>query len=145
MLRRKRLFDICRQYKLTSLALGHNADDLATTFFMNMFQAGRVYGMTPKESFFNNTLDLIRPTLFLEKSTVIKAAKQWELPVWQNDCPSGSNTARSRTHDWLEDRFKENKKFKANVFASIKRFQLEELAKAEKTIMRAQKHANKLQ
>ena len=35
-LRRKRLFELCSQYKLTHLALGHNAEDLVSTFFMNL-------------------------------------------------------------------------------------------------------------
>lgn len=34
MLRRTRLFELCRQYGLTHLAFGHNADDLVTTFFI---------------------------------------------------------------------------------------------------------------
>ena len=32
-LRRKRLFSLCRDYKLTHLAFGHTAEDLVTTFY----------------------------------------------------------------------------------------------------------------
>ncbi|MBU1248052.1 MAG: tRNA 2-thiocytidine biosynthesis protein TtcA, partial [Proteobacteria bacterium] len=32
--RRKRLFELCKHYGLTHLALGHNTDDLVETFFM---------------------------------------------------------------------------------------------------------------
>ena len=39
-LRRKRLFDLCARYGLTHLAFGHNADDLAATFFLNMQDPG---------------------------------------------------------------------------------------------------------
>jgi Predicted ATPase of the PP-loop superfamily implicated in cell cycle control len=44
-LRRKRLFELCAQYGATHLALGHNADDLVQTFFMNLCRNGRVDGM----------------------------------------------------------------------------------------------------
>ena len=40
MLRRTRLFEVCQRYGLTHLAFGHNADDLVTTFFMNLVQNG---------------------------------------------------------------------------------------------------------
>lgn len=59
--RRKRLFDLCRQYNLTHLALGHNTDDLVSTFFMNMLKTGKIYGLVPKESYFGGRLTLIRP------------------------------------------------------------------------------------
>ena len=41
-LRRKRLFALCARYKLTHLAFGHNADDLVSTFLLNLVQTGRV-------------------------------------------------------------------------------------------------------
>ena len=94
-LRRKRLFELCSQYKLTHLALGHNAEDLVSTFFMNLCRNGRVDGMSMNEPFFGGKLHLIRPLLLVEKKYIIKAAKQWELPLWANACPSAGNTARS--------------------------------------------------
>lgn len=43
-LRRKRLFALCGQYGLTHLAFGHNADDLVTSFLMNLVQTGEWTG-----------------------------------------------------------------------------------------------------
>lgn len=99
MLRRKRLFELCRRYRLTHLAFGHTADDLTATFFMNLFQNGRVEGMAMCESFFKGTLMVIRPLMLLEKSVIIKAAKAWKLPVWENACPSAGNTRRTNIMD----------------------------------------------
>jgi tRNA(Ile)-lysidine synthase TilS/MesJ len=69
MLRRKRLFDLGAQYKLTHLAFGHNAEDLMVTFFMNVVQNGRVDGLSASEDYFNGRLKVVRPALFLEKKT----------------------------------------------------------------------------
>ena len=80
--RRKRLFELCAQYGATHLALGHNADDLVQTFFMNLSRNGRVDGMSMNEPFFGGGLQLIRPMLLVEKKFILKAAKQWELPIW---------------------------------------------------------------
>lgn len=56
MLRRTRLFEVCQRYGLTHLAFGHNADDLVTTFFMNLVQNGRVEGMGMCDDFFKGAL-----------------------------------------------------------------------------------------
>ncbi len=78
MLRRTRLFEVCQRYGLTHLAFGHNADDLVTTFFMNLVQNGRVEGMGMCDDFFKGALKVIRPLLLVEKPDIIKAARRWE-------------------------------------------------------------------
>jgi len=125
MLRRKRLFDLCREYGLTHLAFGHNADDLAVTFFMNVVQNGRVDGLSADEDFFSGRLKVIRPALFLEKSYMKAAARQWGLPVWKNDCPSSGNTRRTEIHDWLELEMGRDKRIRQNVLNALRRYQLE--------------------
>lgn len=98
-LRRKRLFDLCRMYKLTHLALGHNAEDLTSTFLLNLLRNGKVQGMSMNEHFFGGKLRVIRPLLLTEKKYIIQAARQWQLPVWQNSCPSAGHTARQEMAD----------------------------------------------
>ncbi|WP_027187704.1 tRNA lysidine(34) synthetase [Desulfovibrio cuneatus] len=124
MLRRKRLFGLCTHYGLTHLAFGHNADDLVSTFFMNMFQGGRVDGMSMKEPFFGGALMVIRPLMLVEKKLIIKAAKTWELPVWSNPCPSAMNgTRRSSVLEDVENLCREHKERKKNIFNALCRWQ----------------------
>ncbi len=125
MLRRKRLFDLCREYGLTHLAFGHNADDLAVTFFMNVVQNGRVDGLSASEDFFGGSLKVIRPALFLEKSFMRAAARQWGLPIWTNNCPSNGNTRRTEIHDWLKLQTGKDKSTCQNVFNALRRYQLD--------------------
>lgn len=125
MLRRKRLFDLCSQYRLTHLAFGHNADDLVVTFFMNVVQNGRVDGLSASEDFFGGRLKVVRPALLLEKSFMRAAARQWELPVWENACPSAGKTRRTEISDWLDLEFRKGKRIRQNVFNALARFQLE--------------------
>lgn len=101
-LRRKRLFELCRQYRLTHLALGHNAEDLASTFMLNLLRNGNVRGMSINEGFFNGALQLMRPLLLVEKKFIRQAARQWDLPVWQNACPSSGKTGRSEMERLIE-------------------------------------------
>lgn len=124
MLRRKRLFELCRQYNLTHLAMGHNFDDLAATFFMNMLNGGRVDGLAMKESFFHGTLTMIRPLLLVKKSMITKAAKSWGLPVWSNPCPSVGKTGRSDATAAMEALCGKDRNRKANIFTALTKWQL---------------------
>lgn len=123
--RRKRLFELCAQYGLTHLALGHNTDDLAETFFMNIIHNGRVEGLSAKEDFFGGELTLIRPALMVEKKFIRAAARQWKLPVWANVCPSNGATKRTEIHELIEDISATGNHTKNKIFNAVKRYQLD--------------------
>lgn len=125
MLRRKRLFDLCRAHNLTHLAFGHTVDDLAATFFMNILQNGRVEGMSHKEPFFHGRLMVIRPSLGVEKKYIKAAARQWGLPTWTNTCPSNGISKRDEISRWLTDTWRQDARIKNNVFNALRRHQLD--------------------
>ena len=126
MLRRTRLFELCRQYRLTHLAFGHNADDLVTTFFMNMVQNGRVDGMKMADPFFHGELMVIRPLLLVQKADIIRAARQWGLVVWGNPCPSAGHSNRQTFHDKVQALHGGDRMLKKNVFNALCKWQLEQ-------------------
>jgi tRNA 2-thiocytidine biosynthesis protein TtcA len=66
-LRRKRLFEIADRLDCTKLALGHNKDDLIETLFLNIFYAGEISTMVPRQTFFNGRYSIIRPLAMVEK------------------------------------------------------------------------------
>lgn len=123
MLRRKRLFELCGQYRLTHLAFGHNADDLVSTFMLNLCQTGRVEGMSVKESFFTGKLTVIRPLLLVEKKLIRKAAAQWALPVWDNPCPSAGSSRRMEIMQDLDRLCEGHKARRKNIFNALCRWQ----------------------
>lgn len=123
--RRKRLFDLCKTYSLTHLALGHNADDLVTTFFMNILQSGRVDGMVPQADYFGGEFQLVRPLLMLEKKTIATACRQWGLPIWKNPCPSANATRRSEIRSMLDQFWSFDRESKRKTFNALIRWQLD--------------------
>lgn len=123
MLRRKRLFELCRENALTHLAFGHNADDLVGNFFMNLMQTGRVAGMSMSEPFFDGALQVIRPLLLVEKQYIAKAVARWELPVWSNPCPSAGNTRRAEIAGEISEMIKGRKWMRKNIYNGIGRWQ----------------------
>ena len=122
-LRRKRLFALCQDYGLTHLAFGHNADDLVTTFLLNLIQTGRVEGMRFKEDFFGGGLRVIRPLLLIEKKDIARAARQWELPIWSNPCPSAGHSARAGMQDTLAGMAGGSRLKTKNIFNGLIRWQ----------------------
>lgn len=124
-LRRKQLFLLCKKYNLTHLALAHTADDLVSTFFMNLFETGKVYGLSMAEEFFGGELKLIRPLLYLEKKTIIKAAKDFKLEIWKNPCPSAGQTRRTDWEEWLQAQYNRSKHVRPNVMQGLQRWQLD--------------------
>ncbi|MBQ7584784.1 MAG: tRNA 2-thiocytidine biosynthesis protein TtcA, partial [Desulfovibrionaceae bacterium] len=125
-LRRKRLFTLVEQYHLTHLALGHTANDLATTFFLNLCNNGRVQGLSVKESFFKGALLLIRPLLLLKKKTIQTAARQWNLPIVTNLCPSANLTKRKAMQDLIQNFTKVTKQARTSLFNALTTWQLEQ-------------------
>lgn len=124
-LRRKRLFELCRQYGLTHLAFGHNADDLVSTFMLNLCQTGRVEGMGMRESFFRGRLTVVRPLLLVEKKYIRKAVAQWALPVWENPCPSAATSKRGELSRELDNFCAGHKNRRKNIMNALCRWQLE--------------------
>ncbi len=123
-LRRKRLFELCRTYRLTHLALGHNADDLVSTFFLNLCRNGRVDGMSMNEPFFGGSLHLIRPLLLVEKKYIRAAARRWTLPVFESACPSAGHTARSDMAESLETFYGIDSDARRCILNGLSRWQL---------------------
>lgn len=124
-LRRKRLFELCDEYKLTHLAFGHNADDIVSTFFLNLVQTGRIDGMSMYEPFFGGLLTVIRPLAMVEKQHIIKAAKLWELPIFSNPCPSANTTKRTDLLARLDTFCKDSQNGRRNVYQGIIRWQMQ--------------------
>jgi tRNA(Ile)-lysidine synthase TilS/MesJ len=123
--RRKLLFDLCSRYRLSHLAMGHNADDLVSTFALNLVQGGRVEALSSRESFFGGKLLLVRPLLFVEKKVIRKAAKDWRLPVFDNPCPSAASSRRKELAERMRLLTGGDKRLDANIVSALCRFQLD--------------------
>ena len=125
-LRRKRLFTLCREYHLTHLAFGHNNDDLVSNFLMNLVQTGKVAGMSMNEPFFGGALQVIRPLMLLSKAEIVRAARQWELPVFSNPCPSAGKTKRADMMEVLDSMCAGSRVRRKNIYNGLARWQWEQ-------------------
>lgn len=127
-LRRLRLFALVKRLRLDAIAFGHNLDDAASTFFMNLVQGGRVSGLLPRQRFYGGAFELIRPMLPLEKADVVKLARIWDLPVYKNACPSAGSTNRDRILHRAAGLWDGDERRRAAVFAAVLKHSTEEAA-----------------
>ena len=118
-LRRKRLFELADANGCRKIALGHNKDDLIETLFINIFYAGKIGTMKPNQSFFNGTIDIIRPLSYLEKDDITRFSRILDMPEFANPCPSAGATKRGEVRKMLEQMYRQNKHIKGNIFRAM--------------------------
>jgi len=131
-LRRNRLFEIAKEQGCKKIALGHNKDDIIETLFINIFYAGKIGTMKPRQSFFNGNLDIIRPLAYVEKKDIVSFSKLFGFPEFINNCPSANLTKRSEIRQMLENLYKQNKHIKGNIFRAMGNVASDYLLETEK-------------
>ena len=83
----------CRQHNVTTLLVAHTKNDVAETFFMNVFRGSGIYGLSsiPEQTNVNN-VQIIRPLLIFTKDEL-------------------KNYLHKKNISWVEDPSNKNKRF----------------------------------
>ena len=130
-LKRKKLFEIAEENGCAKIALGHHKDDLIETLFLNIFYAGKIGTMKPRQSFFNGVFDIIRPLAYVEKKDISLFAEKFGLPEFATPCPSAGKTKRSQVRKMLEGLYSHNEHIKGNIFRAMSNVAADYLLGAE--------------
>ena len=85
------------------LALGHNADDVAETFFMSLLFEGRMSTFQPVSYMDRSGVTLIRPLVYVDEYDVKTIVKKLNMPIVHNPCPSNFNSRRQWTKNLIAD------------------------------------------
>ncbi|MBQ9893838.1 MAG: tRNA 2-thiocytidine biosynthesis protein TtcA [Ruminococcus sp.] len=120
-LRRGALQDAALQFNCNKLALGHNMDDTVETFFMNLFNEGRIGCFSPVTFLETKDIYMIRPLVMAPEKEVRRAAKRAELPVIKSKCPADGHTNRQSTKEFLIERERADHGFRERMFGAIRR------------------------
>jgi tRNA 2-thiocytidine biosynthesis protein TtcA len=126
-LRRKRLFEIAKRIGSRKIVLGHHKDDIIETLFLNMFYAGEISTMSPRQEFFNGALTIIRPLALLDEDIIRKFSELMEFPVFENSCPSARRSRRHAIKKMLCDLYRSNRKIRGNIFRALHHVKLDYL------------------
>jgi len=127
--RRKLLFNMCRDYNCTKLALGHHLDDIAETMLMNQFFYGEISTMPPNVSMFKGALNIIRPLAYIHEKQAAEYAKKTSLPFCSCSCPYAKEDSRRKyIKSLIADIEKRCPYTKINMIRSMKRIKTQYLA-----------------
>ena len=102
-LKRGAMHEICDREKITAIAFGHHATDIAETLFMNMLINKKLGSFSPIVEIPNSELKIIRPMIYLTESKIIALHKEFELPIPENKCPFEQKNQRPKYKELLQN------------------------------------------
>lgn len=123
-MRRGALHDMTKLLGCNKIALGHHLDDAIETFYMNLWNEGRIGTFSPVTYLSRKDLTMIRPMALCCESDVVRAVKEKDWPIVKSTCPMDGVTNRQKTKDFITERCKTDPSFRQK---SLNAFQKKDL------------------
>ena len=123
-MRRGALHDVAKELGCNKIALGHHLDDAIETFYMNLWNEGRIGTFSPVTYLSRKDVTMIRPMALAVESDVVAAVNQMKMPIVKSACPADGVTNRQNMKDFITEKCRTDPSFRAK---SLNAFQKKDL------------------
>ena len=111
-MRRGALHDTALANGCNLIALGHHLDDAIETFYMNLWNEGRIGTFSPVTYLSRKDITMIRPLVLAEEKDVIRAVHEIDMPTVSSGCPMDGHTNRETMKQYVIDRCRQDPSFR---------------------------------
>ncbi len=118
-LRRGALHTAAQELGCNKVALGHHLDDAIETFYMNLWQEGRIGCFSPITYLSRRDLTNIRPMILATEAEVIRACKDEGFPIIKSKCPADGTTTRTETKLFVQEKCKTDRAFRQKTLSAL--------------------------
>lgn len=131
-LRRGALYEFAAREGFTRIALGHHREDIIETFFLNLFNGGRIKAMPPKLLSDDGRNVVIRPLAYCAEADIRRYAERRQFPIIPcNLCGSQPNLQRQAIKAMLGEWKKRHPGRVENIFRALGHVSPSQLADRE--------------
>lgn len=120
-MRRGALHNLAIENGCNKFALGHNLDDAAETFMMNLLDGSRIDCFAPVTYLSRKNITVIRPLIYASEKEIMSAVRKAGLPVVKSACPANGATERQHMKELIHSLDREYKGVKSRIVSGMKK------------------------